>query len=61
MRQPDLHIPGGTCGNGNYFGAFIGVASDLWGTLGPYFSARNQDDHVTNHKVERYRLPQADG
>jgi hypothetical protein len=45
---------------GNTFGAFIGVASELWGTLGPYISARNQDDHVTNHKIEQFRLPLAD-
>jgi hypothetical protein len=61
LTTVDLHIPFGTCGNGNYFGAFIGVDSSLHGTLGPYISARNQDDHVANHKIEQYRLPLADG
>ena len=47
--------------DGNYFGAFIGVSSNLWPTLGPYLSLRAGSDHVTFHRVERYRLPLADG
>jgi hypothetical protein len=47
--------------DGNHYGAFIGVTSNLWPTLGPYISGRVQDDHVTYHQVERYSLPMADG
>jgi hypothetical protein len=61
LTTVDLHIPYGTCGYGNTYGAFIGVDSSLYGTLGPYISARTADDHVANHKIEQYRLPQADG
>ena len=62
LSTTDLHIPYGTpCGYGNSYGSFIGVDSSLYGTLGPYISARAADDHVTNHKVEQYRLPLADG
>ena len=48
-------------GDGSYYGAFIGVASNLWGTLGPYFSARINDNQTESHRLEKYRLPQADG
>jgi len=48
-------------GIGDYYGAFIGVTSNLWSTLGPYISGRLQDDHVTSHRVEKFRLPLADG
>ena len=48
-------------GDGNYYGAFIGVASNLWGTLGPYFSARIDDNQKESHRLEKYRLSQADG
>jgi hypothetical protein len=45
---------------GGYYGAFIGVASNLWSTLGPYISARVDDDPVESKRVELFRLPQAD-
>jgi hypothetical protein len=62
LSTADLHIPYcNASGYGNYYGAFIGVASNLWGTLGPYISARTADDHLTDHRVERYRLALADG
>jgi hypothetical protein len=44
---------------GNY-GAFIGVASSQWAGLGPYISARLNDDPVESKRVEVYRLPAAD-
>lgn len=45
---------------GGTYGAFIGVASNLWSTLGPYISSRVDDDPVESKRVEYYRLPQAD-
>ncbi len=45
---------------GGYYGAFIGVASNLWGTLGPFISARVDDDSIDSKRVEIIRLPQAD-
>lgn len=45
---------------GGYYGAFIGVASNRWDTLGPYISARVDDDPVGSKRVEIIRLPQAD-
>ncbi|MCZ7635841.1 MAG: hypothetical protein M5U12_07210 [Verrucomicrobia bacterium] len=45
---------------GGYFGAFIGVTEDKWATLGPYISARVNDDPVESKRVELFRLPQAD-
>jgi hypothetical protein len=45
---------------GGYYGAFIGVASNLWSTLGPYISSRGDDDPVDSKRVELLRLPQAD-
>ena len=38
----------------------IGVASNLWGTLGPYISPRAEEDPVASKRVELYRLPLAD-
>jgi hypothetical protein len=46
--------------NGGYYGAFIGVASNLWGTLGPYISRRVDDNAVGSKRVEILRLPMAD-
>jgi len=43
-----------------YYGKFIGVASNLWSTLGPYISLRAGSDHNTYHTIEQFRLPQAD-
>jgi len=45
---------------GGYYGAFIGVASNLWGTLAPYISRRANDNPVESKRVEILRLPQAD-
>jgi hypothetical protein len=53
-------IDGGGNTNGGYYGAFIGVASNLWGTLAPYISARVDDNPVESKRVELIRLPQAD-
>jgi hypothetical protein len=62
MSTYDDHIP--YCqasGYGSMYGRFIGVAEAQWGNLGPYISARNQDDHFASHRVEQYRIAQADG
>lgn len=44
---------------GNY-GAFIGVAQSQWANLGPYLSARANDDLTGSKRVEVVRLAQAD-
>jgi hypothetical protein len=44
---------------GNY-GAFIGVAQSQWANLGPYLSARINDDLTSSKRVEVVRLAQAD-
>jgi len=44
---------------GNY-GAFIGVAQGQWAGLGPYLSARVNDDLTGSKRVEVVRLSQAD-
>src|SRR5204863_8664363 len=44
---------------GNY-GAFIGVAQSQWANLGPYLSARGNDDLTASKRVEVVRLAQAD-
>jgi hypothetical protein len=44
---------------GNY-GAFIGVAQSQWPNLGPYLSARVNDDLTGSKRVEAVRLAQAD-
>lgn len=46
---------------GRRYGAFIGVKSNLWSTLGPYISGRVNDDQVESKRVEMYRLDKADG
>lgn len=49
----DVPVPG------NY-GAFIGVAQNQWANLGPFLSARVNDDLVESKRVELIRLAQAD-
>jgi hypothetical protein len=44
---------------GNY-GAYIGVPQSQWGNLGPFLSARVDDDEVESKRVEIVRLAQAD-
>ncbi len=44
---------------GNY-GAFVGVASNLWAGLAPNLSARVDDDQVESKRIELYRLQGAD-
>lgn len=46
---------------GGYYGAFIGVASNLWPTLGYYLSPRVDDNAVESKRIETYRLRAADG
>lgn len=41
------------------YGPFIGVASNLWSNLGPYISARVNDDPLESKRVELFPLPQA--
>ena len=45
---------------GGYYGAFIGVDSNRWAQLGPFISARVDDDPVESKRVEVFRLPAAD-
>jgi hypothetical protein len=45
---------------GGFYGAFIGVASNQWANLGPYFSARLNDSPSDSKRVEIFRLPAAD-
>jgi hypothetical protein len=46
--------------HGGYYGAFIGVSSNLWGTLAPYISGRVDDDPIESKRIEVIRLTQAD-
>lgn len=46
--------------NGDYYGAFIGVAPAQWGNLAKYISARVNDNPIESKRVEIFRLPQAD-
>jgi hypothetical protein len=46
---------------GHHYGAFIGVKSNLWSTLGPYISGRIDDDQYESKRVEMFRLEKADG
>jgi hypothetical protein len=46
--------------NGGYYGAFIGVSSNLWGTLAPYISPREEESPTASKRVEIIRLPLAD-
>ena len=45
---------------GGYYGAFVGVDSNRWSTLGPFIKARGDDDPVDGKRVEVFRLPAAD-
>lgn len=45
---------------GGYYGAFIGVDTNQWATLGDYISRRVDDNPVESKRVEFFRLPQAD-
>ena len=45
---------------GGTYGAFLGVAQVQWASLGPYLSARVNDDPIESKRVEWFRLPQAD-
>jgi hypothetical protein len=52
--NPETGIEGG------YYGAFIGVDSSQWSTLGDFISRRADDNPVASKRVELFRLPQAD-
>ena len=43
------------------YSKFLGVDSSWWASLGPYIILGQRGDHVTYHRVEKYRLPWADG
>ncbi len=45
---------------GGYYGAFIGVDSNRWSQLGPFISARLDDNPADSKRVEAFRLPAAD-
>lgn len=45
---------------GGYYGAFIGVESNRWAQLGPFISARVNDDPAESKRVEVFRLFAAD-
>lgn len=45
---------------GGYYGAFIGVDSNLWSTLAPNIQRRVDDNASESKRVEVFRLPQAD-
>jgi hypothetical protein len=45
---------------GGHYGRYIGVAQNQWGSLGPYLSAREDDNETTSKRVEVIRLAQAD-
>jgi hypothetical protein len=45
---------------GGHFGAFIGVDSNRWSTLGPFIKALGDDNPVDGKRVEVFRLPSAD-
>jgi len=45
---------------GKTYGAFIGVATNEWKNIGPFISARINDDAVESKRVELFRLPKAD-
>ncbi|MFN0067379.1 MAG: LamG-like jellyroll fold domain-containing protein [Limisphaerales bacterium] len=46
---------------GRAYGPFIGAATNTWPNLGPFIEARLNDDPFESKRIERYRLPQADG
>jgi hypothetical protein len=45
---------------GGYYGAFVGVESNRWSTLGPFLQGRINDNPVESKRVELFRLPNAD-
>jgi len=45
---------------GGYYGAFIGVDSNLWSTLAPNIQRRVDDNSLESKRVEIFRLPRAD-
>jgi hypothetical protein len=45
---------------GGYYGAFIGVDSNLWSTLAPNIQRRVDDNSLESKRVEVFRLPLAD-
>ena len=46
---------------GGYYGAFLGNQdTNTWAALGPYISARVNDDGTESKRVELFRLPKAD-
>jgi hypothetical protein len=47
--------------DGNFYGFYVGVNSNLWDTLGPYISGRINDNQTESHRVETFRMPMADG
>lgn len=47
-------------GKGGTYGAFIGATTNTWATLGPFISARVNDDPAESKRVELFRLPKAD-
>jgi len=61
MNYYAVQIPAGSCGYGNTYGAYVGVPASQYGALGPYIRLGAAGDHITWHRVERFRLPMADG
>jgi len=53
-------VPTTSAVSGGNYGLFIGVAQSQWAALGPYLSARVNDNHTTSMRVEVMRLAQAD-
>ncbi len=45
---------------GRSYGAFVKAARDTWKDLAPYISGRINDDQMESHRIEKFRLPQAD-
>jgi hypothetical protein len=45
---------------GHSYGAFVKVSRDKWPDLGPYISARVNDDQWESKRIEKFRLPMAD-
>ncbi len=45
---------------GRRYGAFIGVSSNRWSTLGSFISARVNDDSVESKRIELFKLDKAD-
>ena len=45
---------------GRRYGAFVGVATNKWPTLGPFISARVNDDAVESKRIELFKIDHAD-